>query len=105
MAQVSTAAVAALVTHLTGPNGLPDRVAQLGRSGTLDLPLISSSNIETRHVAAEVEEKSSGARYPRVQVYCEKVVNALREKFRRFSGSADLVIEIRVSHEHIDELQ
>ena len=41
---------------------------------------------------------------PIVYVYCEKVVNDLREKFRTFSGTADLCVEIRVSHEHMDDL-
>ena len=38
-------------------------------------------------------------------VYCEKVVNDLREKFRTFSGTAELSVDIRVSHEHMDDLQ
>ena len=56
-------------------------------------------------MAADLAEKTSGVRYPVVYVYCEKVVNDLREKFRTFSGTADLCVDIRVSHEHMDELQ
>jgi hypothetical protein len=106
MAQISTAAVSALSALLTGPNGLADRIAQLSSlEGAHDLPLISNCDIVERHVAAELVEKTSGVRYPAVNVYCERVVNDLREKFRRFSGTADLVVEIRVSHEHMDPLQ
>ena len=56
-------------------------------------------------MAADVAEKTSGVRYPVVYVYCEKVVNDLREKFRTFSGTAELSVDIRVSHEHMDDLQ
>ena len=63
------------------------------------------ADILERNVAAELAEKTSGVRYPVVYVYCEKVVNDLREKFRTFSGTADLCVDIRVSHEHMDELQ
>ena len=69
------------------------------------LPLITVTDILERNVAAELAEKTSEVRYPVVYVYCEKVVNDLREKFRTFSGTADLCVDIRVSHEHMDELQ
>jgi hypothetical protein len=71
----------------------------------VEVPCVAAADIIERHVAADVAEKTTGVRYPSIHVYCEKVVNDLREKFRRFSGSADLVVEIRVSHEHMDRLQ
>lgn len=106
MVHISTAAVSALSTLLAGPNGLPERIEQAAVSvAGHEVPLISGTDIVERHVAADLAEKTSGVRYPTVHVYCDKVVNELREKFRRFSGTADLVIEIRVSHEHMDPLQ
>jgi hypothetical protein len=106
MARISTAAVSALADLLAGPNGLPARIAELANSTAPQnvLPL-SSGDIVARHVAADLAEKTSGVRYPTVHVYCEKVVNELREKFRRFSGTANLVVEVRVSHEHMEPLQ
>jgi hypothetical protein len=105
MARISTIAVTALTELLAGPNGLPDRVAQASATSTQHVPAICANEIVERHVAADLAEKTSGVRYPSVHVYCDKVVNELREKFRRFSGTADLVIEIRISHEHMDDLQ
>lgn len=43
--------------------------------------------------------------YPTVNVYCEKIVNALTEKFQTFSGSAQMVIDIRYSQDRLDGLQ
>ena len=106
MARISTAAVSALSDLLSGPNGLPDRIAALTESAaSQNVPPLSSGDIAARHVAADLAEKTSGVRYPSVHVYCEKVVNELREKFRRFSGTANLVVDIRVSHEHMEPLQ
>lgn len=106
MANISTTAVAALANLLSAADGLTERIAQ---SAAIDVtqgaPTFSASDILARHVAAEIAEKTSGVRYPTVHVYCEKVVNDLREKFRRFSGSAQLAVEVRVSHEHMDPLQ
>lgn len=105
MANISTTAVRAFSQLLTGTQGLPDRIAQASLDNGASMPSISPSEIVQRHVAADIAEKTSGVRYPSIHVYCERVVNELREKFRRFSGSADLVAEIRVSHEHMDDLQ
>jgi hypothetical protein len=105
MAHITSVAVSTLANLLKGPNGLPDRLGQAALSADVFLPVISAEEIGGTHVAADLAEKTSGVRYPSVNVYCDKVVNQLREKFRRFSGTADLVIEIRVSHEHMDQLQ
>jgi hypothetical protein len=40
-----------------------------------------------------------------LQVYCEKVSNLLEEKFRTFSGKAQMAIEIRHSQDRIDGLE
>jgi hypothetical protein len=98
-------ATSALVQHLAGAAGLSDKVGQLSLTSALQIPQISASDILERHVAADVAEKTSGVRYPIVYVYCEKVVNDLREKFRTFSGTAELSVDIRISHEHMDDLQ
>jgi hypothetical protein len=105
MARISSIATSALTKRLNSDDGLPQRVGQLVLTSALQIPQISAADILERHVAADVAEKTSGVRYPVVYVYCEKVVNDLREKFRTFSGTADLSVDIRVSHEHMDDLQ
>jgi hypothetical protein len=39
-----------------------------------------------------------------VCVYCNKIANLLREKFRAFSGDADMVIEARISQDRLDNI-
>jgi hypothetical protein len=56
-------------------------------------------------VSAEIAEKAASVKYPVIHVYCEKLVNKFREKFRRVSGTARLVAEIRVSADHLQDLQ
>ena len=105
MARISTIATSNLMVHLTDDRGLPGKVGELLEARDMKAPGISAADILERHVAADLAEKTAGVRYPVVYVYCEKVVNQMREKFRTFSGVADLVIDIRVSHEHMDDLQ
>jgi hypothetical protein len=38
-------------------------------------------------------------------VYCTKVVNELREKFRTFSGDAQMTVEVRVSQDRLDQIE
>ena len=45
------------------------------------------------------------AKYPAVHVYCEKLSNTLREKFRTFSGKARMVVEARVSQDRLEGLE
>jgi hypothetical protein len=105
MARISSMATSALTRHLNGERGLPDKVGELVLSSEIRVSPISAADILERYVSADLAEKTSGVRYPIVYVYCEKVVNSLKEKFRTFSGTADLCVEIRVSHEHMDALQ
>ena len=105
MARISRIATSALSAHLTGDQGVPDKVGQLILAGEDQLSPLSAADILDGHIAADIAEKTSGVRYPVVYVYCEKVKNVLREKFRTFSGTVDLAVEIRVSHEHMSHLQ
>jgi hypothetical protein len=103
MAQAAVIALNELSRLLQAENGLPLAVAELLHSGE-DLPPITATDIVIGHFGADLLEKSAGVRYPSFAIYCERVVNKLVEKFRTFSGTAELVVEVRVSHEHIQEM-
>jgi hypothetical protein len=53
----------------------------------------------------EISEKTGHALYPALLVYCDKLANSLKEKFRQFSGRAHLVVEVRCSHDRIEGLE
>jgi hypothetical protein len=40
--------------------------------------------------------------YPALVVYCDKMSNTLKEKFRQFSGKAHVVVEVRHSQDDLD---
>ena len=68
---------------------------------------VDGESRRARHLnaAADLVEKSEVVRYPAIQVYSEKLVNSLTEKFRRFSGSVEMAIEIRQSQDQLQGLQ
>ncbi len=61
--------------------------------------------IVTQNTAPELAERTAGAQYPAIYVYCGKVRNLLREKFRKFSGEAQMVVEVRVSQDRLEGLE
>jgi hypothetical protein len=103
MAQTASTSTTLLASLLRGDEGVNAAAASL----QLDkpVPAIADSAILELQAAPDMAEKSGTIKYPVIHVYCDRISNTLTEKFRRFSGTADLNIEIRVSHDRIDELQ
>src|ERR1700730_8140036 len=86
---------------LAADGGLPAAVEALVLQQGMTLPSIAPLQIIAQNVAPELSEQSTVSKYPLVYVYCNKVVNELREKFRTFSGDAQMVVEVRVSQDRL----
>ena len=104
MATTSRQAVEYLAGILSAADGLPAEYALLALRTGVEWTGREALTIEKLHIAPELLEKGAGVRYPAVYVYCDRVVNSMGEKFRSFSGTADLHVEVRVSHDHAAEL-
>lgn len=104
MAQVANATTNRLAGWLGAPTGLPSSLAAIAERENLRLGEITPQRVLAQSVAPELAERTAGVQYPAIYVYCEKLTNELREKFRTFSGRARLVVEARVTHDRIEEL-
>lgn len=62
-------------------------------------------SIVALNASIEIGEKTGHAQYPALLVYCDKLSNSLREKFRQFSGKAHLVVEVRYSQDRLERLK
>jgi len=89
---------------LRAPEGLQAGLAAIAQANRVELPLIELGQIISQNVPAEVIEKSAGTKYPAFHIYCEKLQNTLREKFRQFSGTATLSADVRVTHDRLEGL-
>ncbi|MEX2263564.1 MAG: hypothetical protein WD696_16525 [Bryobacteraceae bacterium] len=103
MAGIGIALTNKTVEVLESPTGLSSAIANLAEAGLVLAPL-AQSQLVTQNIAIELAERNLEARYPAVHVYCEKLVNVMKEKFRSFSGTAQMIIEVRVSQDRLDEL-
>lgn len=104
MAQIGITAVQKATGLLRAPTGLPAGVAAIAQVSKLTLPVVELTQVIAQNVPPEVIEKSAGTRYPAFHIYCEKLQNTLREKFRQFSGTATLSVDVRVTHDRLEGL-
>jgi hypothetical protein len=51
------------------------------------------------NASVEISDKVGYVQYPALLVYCDKLSNTLKEKFRNFSGKAHVVVEVRHSQD------
>lgn len=105
MAQVSSAATDKLVGILRADSGLAYSVAAVAARESLQMAPIPATQVVPENIAFEMAEKTAGAQYPVVYVYCERVVNNLREKFRTFSGKAHMAMDLRVTQDRLEGLE
>jgi hypothetical protein len=105
MPQIATMTTNKLMAILAGSEGVPAAVTAFSQTQNLSLAPVSTGQIIAQNVAPDLSEHSRGSNYPLVYVYCTKVTNQLREKFRTFSGNAEMVIEFRTSQDRLDDIQ
>ena len=102
--------VASVVTQklqimLSGESGVQAALSVISDLENVNLPPFHEQQVVAQNASPELAERSTVSKYPVLYVYCSKLVNLLREKFRRFSGEAHMTIEVRVSQDRLDELE
>ncbi len=90
---------------LLARGGVPETVAAFAAEQNIFVPTIAPQQIIGQNVSPEILERSTTTKYPVLCVYCSKVTNLLREKFRTFSGDVDMVIEARVSQDRLEDME
>jgi hypothetical protein len=102
MVSIATRATLKLVQLLAAPSGLNTNIAALAQAENVTLATIPASYLFTDNVPSDIAEKSLGSKYTSVYIYCEKIANTLKEKFRSFSGTVEMAIEVRVSQDRLE---
>ena len=105
MAWVGSTVTAQVLELLSAPQGLNACVSTLALAENVTLPALGPSQLLAQNVSIELAERSTDVKYPSVSVYCEKIANQLKEKFRNFSGYAEMAIEVRVSQDRVDGIE
>ena len=105
MANIADAATRKIAKLLSGTSGVNASLEILAELEKVTLPLIGEKQIAAQNIAFDMVERSADVKYPTVHIYCEKLANTLREKFRTFSGEAYMAIEVRLSQDRLEGLE
>ncbi|MCS6954154.1 MAG: hypothetical protein RMK57_16220 [Bryobacterales bacterium] len=93
-----------VVNLLRAPGGLAASLAWIAsREGKVPAEVLPEQ-IRGQNISSELAEKTAGVHYPAIYVYCERLSNDLKEKFRTFAGRIRMVIEARVSKDRLEDL-
>ena len=102
--RIGSATTGKVIQRITSPTGVNAGLAALAAGEGLPAAL-DAAQVYSQNVAPDVAERSGMAQYPVANVYCEKIVNNHTEKFRTFSGSVQMAIELRHSQDRLEGLQ
>jgi hypothetical protein len=105
MAWVGSTVTTQVLGLLNMPQGLNACVATMAQALNTTATPLAGSQLAAQNVPIDLAERSQDVTYPAVSVYCDKIVNQLKEKFRVFSGIAAMTIEVRVSQDRLDGIE
>jgi hypothetical protein len=94
-----------VIQLLTGTSGVNSYLSANAQDNGQPLNPLNSAQVRAQNVAPDIADKSIAMQYPAANVYCEKIVNSLEEKFRKFSGNVQTIVELRYSQDRLDGLQ
>ena len=103
--RIGSLAAQKVIQRMTAPAGVTAHLAGLTSGDEQRLASLKTSQIRSQNVTADLAERGDPVVYPAANVYCEKLVNSLVEKFRTFSGTLQMVIEVRTSQDRLAGLQ
>lgn len=99
----SSAAQRARAVLLEGA-ALERQVELLAEEAGINVSSGCGKRVLSHNIASDLVDKNAAIQYPAIYIYCESLENKLREKFRTFSGGANMVAEVRVSQDRLDGL-
>jgi hypothetical protein len=105
MAGISGTLTNTLVSKLTSTSqGVNIRIGAITQ-GDATLAPVSVKSVLAQNVSVDISDNTGHTHYPSILVYCDKLSNAMTEKFREFSGHARMNAEVRHSEDRLDRVQ
>ena len=103
--KIGSATTAKVMQRIAGDSGVNSNLAALTQADQALAGPLDMAQVRAQNVAADLAERGSMVKYPVLNVYCEKVTNRQTEKFRTFSGTAQMTIEVRHSQDRLEGIQ
>ncbi len=103
--KLGSLATGKVIQQIAGPRGANANLAALTAPDSALAAPLEAAQVRAQNAAQDLAERSDVARYPAMNVYCEKISNSLAEKFRSFSGTVQMTVEVRHSQDRLSALQ
>lgn len=103
--KIGSAATVKTLQKIGGPAGIQASLAALTQEDRSMTSAPPPQQIRAQNVAADLMERTGSIKYPAVNIFCQRIVNEQREKFRRFSGRVHVAIEVRHSQDRLEGLE
>ena len=105
VARIASATTETMLGLLRASGGLSATIAEIAFREKVKLDELGESQMFAGNVPVDLADRSCLGRFPLLHVYCDRVRNLQREKFRGFSGTARVTIELRASDERMEKLE
>jgi hypothetical protein len=105
MSSITTSLTSYLFGLLTSDTGLSRYLSGQADDDRSADPGALGCSVYIENASPDLVERGLTVRYPAVYIFCEKLSNTLKEKFTTFSGTADLVVEVRCSQDRLDGIR
>lgn len=104
-AKLGSAIASKTIQRIMAPGGVNLNLAALSASSGAPIPRLEAAQVRAQNAPPDLAERAGAGKYPTLSVYCEKLTNSQAEKFRSFSGTARMTVEVRQSQDRLDGLQ
>jgi hypothetical protein len=102
---IGSAIASKVLQRITSPAAVNPGLAELLQGSVAAPSAFSAAQVRSQNIAADLADRSTTTQYPSLNVYCEKITNSLEEKFRAFSGTVQMAIDVRHSQDRLEGLQ
>lgn len=97
MTPLTLLAAQTLSSLLTNANALQQAVENLAMACSVNVPIITSTQVVLSSASADLADMDLQLTYPRICVYSSGLKNTQAEKFRSFSGAITVTTEVFAS--------
>ena len=105
MNPVTLAAVQKVAALLTTNDAIGNELNILTALALQPVPKLSTLQVYLSAAPGALTDSRQMISYPRVSIYCNKIVNKQQEKFRSLSGEVSVVSEVAITDNLLDDVQ
>ena len=102
MTPITLQAAQKVAALFTNNSAIESEVNSIATGSSYTVPVIPASQVYLTSTPINMADVQQQLAYPRISVFCSRLVNQHREKFRSLSGTLGITVEIAATADLID---